>query len=59
MVAKRDFTLPDTELVEVVAFNGSKTTTKIMTFGEWLKLNKNPKYHYLAYQIGFRNNIKN
>lgn len=58
MMAKKYFTLPDTELVEVVAFNGSNTTTKIMTFGEWLKLKKNPKYYYVAYQIGFRN-IKN
>ncbi len=54
-MAKKGFTLPETELVEVVAYNKDKTITKTMTFGEWLKLKKKPGWYYVAYQIGFRN----
>jgi len=43
------------DIIEVVAKKNEKEIVKNMPMIKWYKLNKVPKWKYIAYQLGFRN----
>lgn len=56
-MAKQNFT-PDllshsTQIEVIKTDKNGKSWKKIMTFGEWLSMKKQPNFVYRAYQIGF------